>query len=151
MYKIQALILSIVLFFVGLIYGDKPIEIEYTVEINGTEISAGDCVEVAAGEDIIVSCFCENVGRPFEGTSIYSAKSNFYKIENGEKEYLTTYSGIGLGEEPQPILIKNGDKFYAGDGNYFEPDVANPEPGVYTMEVSVYGCEKVFENVLVIK
>ena len=38
MYRIQALLLSIVLFFVGLIYGDKPVEIDYTVKIDGKDV-----------------------------------------------------------------------------------------------------------------
>ncbi|MBE6775959.1 MAG: hypothetical protein E7543_07210 [Ruminococcaceae bacterium] len=151
MYRIQALLLSIILFFVGLIYGDKPIEIDYTVEINGTEISAGESIELPKGEAIIVACFCENVGRPFEGKSLYHAKTDFYKIENGEKKYISYYGGIGLDEESQPILIKSGEKFSVGNASYFEPEVEAPEPGAYTVEVSVYGCKQVFENALIIK
>ena len=150
MYRIQALLLSILLFFVGLIYGDKPIEIDYTVEINGTEISAGDSFEWPEGErSIRVYCHCENVGRPFEGEDIYSPNVGFYRYVNGEKEYLDFWS-VSVDAVPQPVLVKGEETFTVFE--YFEinPD-DKPEPGAYSMEVSVYGCEKVFENVLVIK
>ncbi len=150
MYRIQALLLSIVLFFVGLIYGDKPVEIDYTVKINSTEISEGDTFEWVEGENSIrVYCFCKNVGRPFEGEDIYTPNVSFYRYVNGEKVYLDFWM-VAVDAEPQPILIKKGEIFNIFE--YFEINPDNePEPGIYTMEVSVYGCKKVFEDVLVIK
>lgn len=149
MYRIQALFLSIVLFFVGLIYGDKPVEIDYTVEINGTEISVGDSIELPAGEAITVSCSCENVGRPFEGKTFYEPSVSFYKYADGEKVYLELW-GASPDIVSRPKLIKGGESFDISA--YFEinPD-KETEPGVYTMEVSVYGCKQIFEDALVIK
>ena len=150
MYRIHALFLSILLFFVGLIYGDKPIEIDYTVKINSTEISAGDTFEWPEGEKSIrVYCSCENVGRPFEGSDIYGPAVSFYRYVNGEKVYLDFWS-ISVDAVPQPILVKKGENFNIFE--YFEVNPDNkPEPGVYTMEVSVYGCKQIFENVFIIK
>ncbi|MBQ3137642.1 MAG: hypothetical protein IJB74_09205 [Clostridia bacterium] len=149
-YKIQAILLSIVLFFVGLIYGDKPIEIDYIVKIDDTEISAGDTFEWPEGEKSIrVYCSCENVGRPFEGENIYTPNISFYRYVNGKKEYLDFWTTT-VDAEPQPILIKKGDIFNVFE--YFEINPDNkPKPGAYTMEVSVYGCKQIFENVLIIK
>ncbi|MBQ9912914.1 MAG: hypothetical protein IJO73_01660 [Clostridia bacterium] len=150
MYRIQALILSIVLFFVGLIYGDKPIEIDYTVKIDGTEISAGDTFEWPEGEKSIrVYCSCENVGRPFEGATFYEPHISFYKYVNEKKVYLDFWS-VSVDAVSQPTLIKKGETF--DTSSYFEINPDNkPEPGAYTVEVSVYGCKQIFENALIIK
>ncbi len=150
MYKIQALLLSIVLFFVGLIYGDKPVEIDYTVKINGIEILSGDNVELPEGEtSIIVSCHCKNVGRPFEGETFDEPAVGFYKYENGEKEYLDLW-GISVDMVSQPTLIKSEEIFDLSAYFTINPD-EKPEPGIYNMEVNVYGCEQIYENVLTVK
>ncbi len=145
-YRIQALFLSIALFFVGFIYKDTPIEIEYTVHINGTEISAGDNIEIPLNGSLTVACLCKNVGRPFEGETFYTPRVSFYKYVNGEKEYLHFWS-ITVDAGPQPILIKNGETFDIFECFEINPD-DEPAPGVYSMEVSAYGCEQIFENVL---
>ncbi len=147
MFKIQALLLSIILFFVGLIYGDKPVEIDYTVSINGTEISAGDNFDLSDRKSLVVSYLCENKGRPFEGIDIYSGMVGFYKFKDGEKKYLSV-SYIGVDAEPRPILIKRGEKFNVSSYLNLNPDA---EPGVYSMEVNIYGCEQIYENVLTVK
>ncbi len=145
--KIQALLLSIVLFFVGLIYGDTPVEIDYTVSINGTDIVAGDNVEIPVGRNLYVFCYCENTSRPFEGTDLHNnAHVSFYKYENGKKVYLSR-SGISVDAVPRPILIKGGEKFREDYHSLINPDA---EPGVYTMEVSVFGCTQIYENVITV-
>ncbi|MBQ7116972.1 MAG: hypothetical protein IJN88_02035 [Clostridia bacterium] len=146
-FKIQSVLLSLTLFFVGIMYGDAPIEVEYSVHINNTEISVGDTFEWPEGEkSITVYCSCKNVGRPFEGSDLYDPNVGFYRYVNGEKEYLDFWS-ISVDAIPQPILIKNGDTFNIFRSFIINPDDV-PEAGVYNMEVSVYGCKQVFENVL---
>ncbi len=146
-FKIQSVFLSVVLLFVGLIYGDTPIEIEYTVSINGTDIVAGDNIETPLDSSLNVYCRCENTGRPFEGTDLHdNAHVSFYKYENGEKEYLSVW-GISVDAEPNPILIKSGEKFRENCCSVLAPDA---EPGIYTMEVRFFGHTKIYENVLTV-
>ncbi len=146
-FKIQSVLLSLTLFFVGIMYGDAPIEVDYSVRIDGTEISVGDTFEWPEGErSITVYCSCENIGRPFEGNDIYEPAVGFYRYVNGKKVYLDFWN-ISVDAIPQPILVKKGETFDIFDRFIINPD-DEPEPGVYTMEVSVYGCKQVFENVL---
>ena len=147
MLKIQAFLLSIIMLLVGVIYGDKPVEIDYIVKINGTEISQGDNIEVSAEKDISINCACENIGRPFKGEDIYYANVSFYKYVNGEKRYLSL-SGIVVDAESKPILIRSGDKFSVSADFSFD---SNAEAGVYSMEISVYDCKQIYENVLTVK
>lgn len=149
LFKIESLFLSLTLLLVGFIYGDAPVEIDYTVEIRGTEISVGDTFEWPEGEKSIrVYCLCENVGRPFEGKSFYTPYISFYSYENGEKKYLDFWT-VSVDAVSQPILVKSGEAFTLSEYFQINPDNV-PEPGVYTMEVSVYGCTQIFEDLLVI-
>lgn len=139
-YKIEAIILAITLFFVGVIYADQPIEVEFDCELSTYEISAGD--------PIYVKINCKNVGRPFEGEHNHAnASISFYKIKNGSKEYLSA-SYIVTDEDSQPILVKKSEEFTCGISMQFDLDA---EPGIYSALVRVYGCEKIYEDVLTIK
>ncbi len=146
-FKIQSLLLSAVLLLVGFVYGYTPTEIAYTVNINGTEISAGDSIEISADGSLNIICHCENTGRPFEGTDFHNnAHVSIYKYENGEKTYLSV-SYIGVDAEPNPILIKSGESFTEYFHCVLDPDA---EPGTYTMEVQVFGHKQIYENVLTV-
>lgn len=146
-FRIEAIFLSIVLFLVGFIYKDTPIEIEYTVKINETEISAGNNIEIPAGDSISVYCYCENKGRPFEGTDLHdNAHVSFYRYEGSKKIYLSL-SGVSVDAEPNPILIKSGEKFTEPFRAYLDPDA---EAGTYSVEVTVFGHKQVYENILTV-
>lgn len=73
-YKIEAIILAITLFFVGVVYGDEPIEVEFT------------CDKVTVYEEegfALVEVTAKNVGRPFKSDDRIFAE--FYQIIDGEK------------------------------------------------------------------
>ncbi len=145
-FKIQSVFLSLSLLLVGLIYGDTPVEIDYTVYINGTEISAGDNIELSLSGSLSVVCHCENTGRPFEGISYHEPYVYFYKTDNGEKTPLSQWT-YTTDEVRKPVLVKSGEKFTGSEYSDLAPDT---EPGVYTLEISVYGCKQIYENVLTI-
>ncbi len=146
-FEIQSVFLSLTLILVGFIYADKPIEITYTVNVNGTEISQGDNIEIPVDGYVDVYCYCENTGRPFEGTSLHdNAHVSIYKYENDEKKYLSV-SYISSDFIPNPILIKSGEKFTEFSCCILDPDA---EPGIYTMEISVFGHKQIYENVLTV-
>ncbi len=146
-FKIESVFLSLTLLLVGFIYADKPIEIDYTVKINSTEISAGDNIEIPVDGYINVYCYCENTGKPFEGTDLHdNAHVSIYKYENGEKTYLSV-SYIGVDAKPNPILIKSGEKFTEDSWSVLDPDA---QPGTYTMEVTVFGHTQIYENVITV-
>ncbi len=139
-YKIQAIILAITLFFVGVVYADQPIEVEFDCELSNYIVSPGDCIDISIN--------CKNTGRPFEGEHNHQETSvSFYKIENGTAKYLSMLYYF-VPEEPQPILIKTSEEFSCRKTMQFNLDA---EPGVYSVLVRVYGCEKIYEDVLTIK
>lgn len=149
-YKIEAFILAITLFFVGVVYGDKPIEVEFECEFSNYEI-----IPEEQTLDIVIKC--KNVGRPFEGSEPHDVNVSIYKIVDGKKVYLRNVSGSDHGE-PQPVLVKKDESFtirtefsIATHPNDLPPGMTEVEPGVYSTAISVYGCEKVYENILIIK
>ena len=62
MINFKALFMAIYLFFVGLVYGDEPIKIEYSYEI------PSQVTVYETGDSVTVNISATNVGRPFEGT-----------------------------------------------------------------------------------
>ncbi len=145
-FRIEALLLSVALFFVGFIYKDAPVEISYTVSINGTEISAEESLEIPLNGRLDVSCLCENTGRPFEGTIYHEPQVYFYKIENGEKIPLSRWS-YTTDEVRTPVLVKSGEKFTGSECSNLAPDA---QSGTYTLEISLYGNKQVYKNVLTV-
>lgn len=138
--KIEALILALTLFFVGLVYGDKPIEVEFDCELSTYEISTDEFGRIHLD--------CVNVGRPFEGVEPFHANFKFFKIENGKKVYVRYEGSITVDSEPRAVLVKSGEEFGYNQIFLFPEGT---EPGVYSLEVEVYGCEKIYEDVLTIK
>ena len=139
----KALFMAIYLFFVGLVYGDEPIKIEYSYEIPSlvTMYEAGDSVKI----DISVT----NVGRPFKGTKelhkildvvIYSTDGyviynrDWYPTEDSETKY---------------EIIKQG---MFGEQTYTARITDEAPKGFYNMSVKYYGADKyIFENVFEVK
>ncbi len=139
-YKIEAIILAITLFFVGIVYGNQPIEVEIDCEFSTYEVSSGDTIDVKIN--------CKNTGRPFEGEHNHGKVNvSFYKIDNGTKKYLSMLYYFEP-EDPQPILIKTSEEFSCWQTMQFHLEA---EPGVYSALVRAYGCEKVYEDILTIK
>ena len=145
-FKIQSVFLSLTLLLVGFIYADKPIEIDYTVYINGEEISAGENIIIPLNGNLDVTCKCENTGRPFEGISYHEPYVYFYKTVNGEKIALSQWC-YSTDEVRKPVLVKSGEKFTGSEYSNLAPDA---EPGIYTLEINVYGCKQIYENVLTV-
>lgn len=144
MTKINALIMAIYLFFAGFIYGDEPIKVDFDCEFSQYEFA---CPEEFS---LRVSVKCKNVGRPFEGKDPFEALVAVYREENGKMIILNTLSIIDM-EECRPILVKKGDTFY-GDCIYeYHPYFADEyKPGVYSVAVWVYGCKKVYKDIITI-
>lgn len=139
--RLKALIMAIYLLIAAIPYGNAPIQVEFDCTMKD------GIYEYAPGDWGSVSIECKNVGKPFKGETPYSPSVSIYKIENGEKQYLPCI-GIALPAEPEDIIIKNGDEFVLGDDFKVLEDA---ESGTYSMEVTVYGCTKVYEDVIIIK
>lgn len=170
--KIKALLMAIYLFFMCIPYGNSPIDIKMTdptLEVwNGEsyvvyELKDGMEPIEAAAKTIDVgpihfqttpfsfSAKYKNVGRPFKGHEPFHPAVSLYKVKNGK------YSAIFIDQiyepcEPTDVLIKNGEildvyEEFSIPQNYSEP----VEPGVYSLEINVYGCKTVFEDVVIIK
>ncbi len=139
-YKIEAIILAITLFFVGVVYGDEPIEVEFTCELSTYEISTDEVGRIKLD--------CVNVGRPFEGEEPFHAGFNFFKVENGKKVYVRCEGMITNDSEPRAVLVESGEEFGYRQKFIFPEGT---EPGVYSLEVKVYGCKKVYEDILTVK
>lgn len=145
-FKFESVFLSLTLLLVGFVYADKPIEIDCTVYINGEEISVGDNIAIPSDGNLDVTCKCENIGRPFEGISYHEPYAYFYKTENGEIAALSQWS-YSTDEVRKPVLVKSGEIFTGSVYSNLAPDA---EPGVYTLEISLYGHTQIYENVLTV-
>lgn len=139
-YKIEAIILAITLFFVGVVYADQPIEVDFDCELSTYEISTDEVGRIHLD--------CVNVGRPFEGEEPFHASFEFFRIENGKKIYARYEGSITNDSEPRAVLVKSDDTFGYSQKFIFPKDT---DPGVYSLEVEVYGCEKIYEDILTIK
>lgn len=92
----------------------------------------------------------KNVGRPFEGKEPFEPSVAVYREKNGERIFLRTLTEVDC-VEPNPILVKKGDTFEKTKVYSCYPDFADEyEPGVYSVQVWVYGCTKVYENIITI-
>lgn len=143
MINFKALFMAIYLFFVGLIYGDEPIKLEYSYDIPSqvTVYEAGDSVKI----DISVT----NVGRPFKGTKelhkildvvIYSTDGyviynrDWYPTEDSETKYEIIKKGL-FAEKKYSVRITN-----------------ETPKGSYNMSVKYCGAEEhIFENIFEVK
>lgn len=154
MTKINALIIAIYLFFAGFIYGDEPVKVEFDCEFSRTEFS---CPEEFG---FTLTIKGKNVGRPFEGDKPYYVDVSVYRVVNGEKRYLR-WEGTWDDGLSRRVLIKHGEElefitkpgsWYAVGYDFTSGDPTRGiEPGIYSVEVRVYGCEKVYENILMIR
>lgn len=162
--KIKALLMAIYLFFMCIPYGNSPIDIkmtEPTLTVCGTvyelkddmepiKVSAG-ILDVLGSSPFSFSAKCENVGRPFKGHEPFHPVVALYKVENGKRSFIDL---LIVYDEcvPRDVLIKNGDTLNVHEQFSFTQIPSETiEPGVYNLEISVYGCKTVFEDVIVIK
>lgn len=136
--------MALTLFFLGLPYGNEPIKVDYTVEIK-TVIHTEENESNLKYAVCSVSVKCENIGRPYKGSSGDEANISFYRIVDGEKQYLNGYS-YHENILPQDIIIKHGEvreldnTYYFDDGTY--------DPGEYTVEVRVKHSDKVYTDTI---
>lgn len=137
---------TIILFFAGFIYGDAPIDLNFTYDIPSAvyEYEAGDIIKIHAT--------AENVGRPFK-MDIHSERVlmvSIYKIENDVKVYANVSTDTEHTDE-----YSTG--YFVEKGETFEKDfyfkVRDDAPtGAYTIEISSdFGDKEIFENAITIK
>ena len=137
---------TIILFFAGFIYGDAPIDLQFTYDIPSAvyEYEAGDIIKIHAS--------AENVGRPFK-MDVHSERVlmvSIYKIENDVKVYANASTDTEHTDE-----YSTG--YFVEKGEIFEKDfyfkVREDAPtGAYTIEISSdFGDKEIFENAITIK
>lgn len=143
MINFKALFMAIYLFFVGLVYGDEPIKIEYSYEI------PSQVTVYETGDSVTVNISATNVGRPFEGTKelhkildvvIYSTDGYvmynraWYPTDDSQTKYEIIKKGL-FSEETYLVWIKD-----------------EAPKGFYNMSVKYYGADEyIFENVFEVK
>ena len=137
---------TIILFFAGFIYGDAPIDLQFTYDIPSAvyEYEAGDIIKIHA--------VTENVGRPFK-MDVHSERVlmvSIYKIENDVKVYANASTDTEHTDEYSTgYFVEKGETFEKDF--YFKVREDAPK-GVYTIEISSdFGDEEIFEDVITIK
>lgn len=140
--KTQALILAVIVFFMAIPYGNAPKEIDMSLKTGVYEFQ---------GEEVFsLSASWENVGRPFLGESHDDEHFSIFRIENGERKYFSFgFDSVITDDESVPRIIET---HYKGGFRFFNCSLRGDdiEPGAYSVAVTVYGCEKVFEDALII-
>lgn len=137
--RIIAVLMSLYVFIAGIPYGNAPAKVEYTVKISmahhdPNNIYSFDCCEVEV--------LAENVGRPFITSNDEAPFVLFYRIVNGEKEYVHTDS-IHDAALPYDVIVKHGEVRRLRD-SYIFGMTESYEPGEYIVEVHVNHSDKVY-------
>lgn len=137
---------TIILFFAGFIYGDAPIDLNFTYDIPSAvyEYEAGDIIKIHA--------VAENVGRPFK-MDVHSERVlmvSIYKIEDDVKVYANVSTDNEHTDEySSGYFVEKGETFEKDF--YFKVREDAPK-GVYTIEISSdFGDKEIFENAITIK
>ena len=141
--RIVAILMSLYVFLAGIPYGNEPAKVEYTVEISMThhdpnKMYSYDCCEVEV--------MAENVGRPFITSNDEAPYVLFYRIVNGEKEYVHTDS-VHNDMMPYDVIVKHGEVRRLW-GNYIFGMMESYEPGEYIAEVHVNHSNKVYTETI---
>lgn len=152
--SITAIVVTISLFFAGIVYGDTPIEMKITYDIPSQvyEYQVGDEVEIRITE--------ENVGRPFKAkidddygfdtVKLYSSenKSEIYAISSDSDISIDAfhYEYVKKGEKRETI-IKVRIPEWADKGEYSLSVRLNFE----AVDCEISNDMVVFENVIIVK
>lgn len=148
-----AIFVAISLFFAGIIYGDAPIDIKITYDI------PSQVYEYEVGDEVEIDATVENVGRPFIGVIDVAHGPDidvrvFKYDEDGKKTHIyNNRTPYNQGE----IFTDNADvegyvkKGYKIEETYQFIIPEDAEKGEYSISVSRFGVEKVFENVITVK
>lgn len=137
--KIQSFIIAIYLLIAGLSYADKTVKVECDIDFAVTEFSPG--------ESGTFEIRCKNIGIPFKGESPHNVDYSFFKTVDGERVYLDFTCAVDEGNSLNLFVVKNAEEFII-NGNFTLDEDA--EKGVYSVEIKVYGCEHIFENVFTV-
>lgn len=142
-YKIKAIILAITLFFVGVVYADQPIEVEFDCNIPSSEYL------YSPGEDVRLNITVTNTGRPFELTKFFEDTEyvGIYQEIDGERHYIYTTNKYSLTAGKSQLVKKGDSKMY--DIHFRIPDDA--PTGAYDIFVSFEGNSQVFENYITVE
>lgn len=139
--KLEALIMALTLFFVGLFYGSEPVKVEFTATVSETEVTAE--------ESFRIDYTCINKDKPFKGFCHDTPTINFVNSETNEIINKYSFDGISSDCEGHYFLVKTDDVFCRGSLTItFPKDVA---PGIYDITLSMYDCVQTFENSITIK
>lgn len=145
--------IALSLFVAGIVYGDAPIDIKFTYDIP-TQV-----YEYEVGDKVEVNVTAENVGRPFMGVTFVAhgpeIEVKVFKNDEDGKVNCIYYNqeDYNKGE----ILTDDADvegyikKGYKIDATYRFTIPEDAEKGEYSISVSRFGVEKVFENVITVR
>lgn len=141
--KIQSILISIYLVFIGFVYGDAPINIKFTCEIPSTvyEYNIGDTVEIHAT--------IENVGRPFKAVKANAIDIAVYTVT--DSEIVTPYEEETLDELPWERTEELIQKGFKSDAEFVFTIKENAPKGDYIVRVSAFGVTETFEGLITIK
>ena len=140
--KIQSILISIYLVFIGFVYGDAPINIKFTCEIPSTvyEYNVGDTVEIHAT--------IENVGRPFKAVKANAIDIAVYTVT--DSKIVNPYEEETLDELPWERTEELIQKGFKSDAKFVFTIKENAPKGNYIVRVSAFGVEKTFEGLITV-
>jgi len=146
--KLFSLVLAVYLFILGIPYGNGPIKVDLTYEMESTREVYTD------GDELMIHLKGENVGRPFFGKSHDNISGWVFHVVDGERRGLSVafQQRMILTGYPSRVLLKNGD---CQNGGYHET-LENSEPGFYSLEIRFKTFDgttitKVFENIIEVR
>ena len=146
--KLFSLVLAVYLFILGIPYGNGPIKVDLTYEMESTQEIYTD------GDELIIHLEGKNVGRPFFGKSHDNISGWVFHVVDGERRGLSTafQQRTVVDAYPSRVLLKNGD---SQNGMYHET-LENSEPGFYSLEIRFKMFDgttvtKVFENIIEVR
>lgn len=141
--KIQSILISIYLVFIGFVYGDAPINIKFTCEIPSTvyEYNIGDTVEIHAT--------IENVGRPFKAVKADAVDISVYTTT--DNKMVTPYEEEAKDELPWERTEELIQKGFKSDAEFVFTIKENAPKGDYFVRVSAFGVTETFEGLITIK
>ena len=137
--RVISILMAIYVFFAGLPYGNEPPKVEYTVKIS---MNYHEPDNIYSFDSCEVEVMAKNVGRPFIASNDEEPLVLFYRIVNGEKEYVHTDS-VHDAAVPHDVIVKHGEVRRLRSSNIFGM-TENYEPGEYIAEVHVNHTDKVY-------
>lgn len=144
--RIQAFFLAILMFFSAPVYADEPTALDFTTEIKLEKILPNEIIHETT-YTCRVCVTVTNIGEPYKGSTHDYPHIYIYRYVDGERKPLP-YASAGSDDEPREVLVNSGDVRTFASSLWINQGY---EPGEYTVEVKVRGCDKVYTETITLE